>query len=228
VVPGGTGEGRADLGLLQRVVRRSEEVAEEDAALEQALSDLDESKAFWLRQPASAAEAQHLAALGTALARQPTRAQPDLAAEPLDSSEACERACDRALAVEDEGGRPAGARVCERCSRAALEDGLWLVALPGHAEPHRAHRARSLRDPLDGVRDRTVLRDQAAGTAAQEHGCAGGDPEHDEHDRRAAAAQPGDDEPQGVQEGPQPVHAAVRSTRSAATDSTPSRRPTSS
>jgi hypothetical protein len=71
VVAGGAGDRRAHLRVGERVVRRSEEVAEEDQVVQDRLTDLDDVEPRRVRQPALAAEAQHLAALREARARQP-------------------------------------------------------------------------------------------------------------------------------------------------------------
>lgn len=76
----------------------------------------------------------------------------------------------------------------------ALEHGLRLVALARHAEPDRPDRAGPLRDPLDGLRDRAILRDERACAAAEDDRRTGGDAEHDEDDRGAAPAEPRADE----------------------------------
>ena len=62
VVPGGTRDDGAHLGVLERVVGGGEEVTEEDAVLQHGLAHLDEAQALGSRNPPFAAEAQHLAA----------------------------------------------------------------------------------------------------------------------------------------------------------------------
>ena len=127
------------------------------------------------------------------------------------AAEPGEDAGDRALAEEDEPRRLAVHRVAERRAGAALEERLRLVALPGQAEPDRPHGALALRDPLDRLRDCPVLRDDDARAAAEHDRGAGGDPEHDEEDRRASSTQPRADEPERVEGGAPGAHVSATS-----------------
>ena len=228
VVPSGSRHGGAHLGVEERVVGRGEEVAEEDAVVQHCFPDLDDPQSGWMGQPPLAAQAQHLAAHRRAGMRQTPGPQGHPVPEPLDSAEAREGACNRRLAEEDERGRGSIDGVPERDAGTALERGLRLVALGGNAEPDRPHRAAPFRNPLDGLRDGPILRDERAGAASEDDGRACGDPEHDQDDGGAAPPEPRADETQRIQRRTEAVHAAVRSTRSAVTAASPSRRPTSS
>ena len=193
------GDHRAHLGVCERVVGRREEVAEEDPAAERGGADLDEMQPLRLRQPARAAEPQHLATRGRAGPGQPAAAELDGAAEALDAAEPGKGARDRGLAEEDEGGWLAGSGRRECAPRAPLERGLRLVADPRQPEPHRPHRPRAVRNPLDRLRDGTVLRHGRPGKAAEDDGGTRGDAHDDEEGRAAAAAQPCSREPERVE-----------------------------
>jgi hypothetical protein len=72
VIARGASEGGTDLGGIERVVGRREEVAEQKPVLQSARPDLDQLQPFQLGQPsACAAQAKDLAAIGPALRRQP-------------------------------------------------------------------------------------------------------------------------------------------------------------
>ena len=200
VIAGGACEGRAHLGCGKRVVGRRQEVAEQQPALQGAGPDLDQLQALRLGQPSGGStQAEHLAALGAALRRQPSRAKRHLRAEALDAAEAGKGAPDRALAEEDERARIGGDHVPERGARAALEDGLRLGALGGNAEPDGPHRPRAVRDPLDRLRDGAILGDEGARPAADDDRGAGRDAEDDEDDRPTPVAEPRANQPERVE-----------------------------
>ena len=228
VVAGRAGERRADLCLGERVVGRGQEVAEEDAVVEYRLPHLDEVQAVRMRQPTLAAKPQNLTALRRARARQPARPQRHPAVEVLDAAEPREGAGDGGLAEEDKRGRPCDSDRRKRVASPRVELRVRLLTQPREAEPDRADRALAVRDPLHRLRDGAVLRDKRSRAAADDDGGAGCDPEHDENDGRAAAAQPSADEAERIESGAEAPHAVERRTRSAATASRPSRRPTSS
>ena len=191
-------DGRADLRVLEGVVRGREEVAREHPRGQRRLADLDEPKPVGLRQPALAPQPEHLAALRPALARQTAGADVHPAAEPLDAAEARELPRDRRLAEEDDGGAGRQVDVRQRSAHARVERGLWLAALTGDAEPDGADRARAVRDALDRLRQRAVLGDRRRDLDADEERRADCDAEDDDEAGAARPAEPPAREPEHV------------------------------
>jgi len=108
VVPIRARKGRSELGVLERVVGRCEEVTEELAGAERRRSDLHDAQTRDVGELPLAAQPQHLAPRRRARTRQATGAEQDMGREPADGSEPDERSAEGRLADEDDRHRLTG------------------------------------------------------------------------------------------------------------------------
>ena len=162
VVPGGTGDDGAHLGVLERVVGGGEEVAEEDAVLSTA------SPTSTRRRPSgrgirpsprrrSTSQRARVHGCGSRPERRVTRSRncstpPRPAKEPRSSSRGRGRARSRPR-------RPRRSAALARRSRAGSASSLC----GRQPEPDRPDRAATVRDPLHRLGDRPVLGNDDAG-----------------------------------------------------------------
>ena len=205
VVAGRAREGRAHLGVGERVVgRRAGSRRRGPGRSAPPRRPRRAAAPARLRQPPLAPQPQHLAALRGA---RRAGSRPDRSVTQFRSPSTPPRPANAPAIVVSRKRTSEVARPAPACSSAARarrsSDRLRLVALSRDAEPDRPDRAAPLRDPLDRLRDRAILRDERARAAAEDDRRAGGDPEHDEDDRSAAPAEPRADEPERVEHGPE-------------------------
>ena len=163
-------KGRSEFRVLERVVGRCEEVAEELAGAERRRSDLHDAQARYVGELPLAPQPQHLAPLGRARAGQATGAEQDVGCEPVDRSEADERSAERRLADEDDRHGLACRKLRQRRTRLPVENAPRLVAARRDAEPGGAHRARRRGEALDVLCHAAVLRDGGADEDPGQHG----------------------------------------------------------
>ena len=188
VVRRGAPESRSDLGILERVVGWGEEVAEELPRAQGRGPDLHDPQAGHVGEPARAAQAEHLAAIRPAGARQPAASQHDVRPEAVDGREPDEGPADRALADERDCRRVARRQGRERIARGPVETAPVVGRPRRNAEPHRTDSPRRRREPVDVLRDRAVLRDRRPREDQREHRRRCRDPER--RNERAAFPAP--------------------------------------
>ena len=136
VVTPGFAQRGSDLGIGSRVVGRLEEVAEELARVERCRPDLDQPQAGCVRERARAAQAQDLAALRGAAAREPARAQRDVLRQSVHRGQARRsgpRRCSR-------GREGAASARRDRCPRARSGPSGRARRGPRPARPGRRTR----------------------------------------------------------------------------------------
>ena len=171
-----------------RSVRRAQEVAVQLRRAKRAGSDLHEAQARRIRQPAATTEPQHLAASGRTRAREATRTQDDVRADPVDPRDPDEPAGHGAFAEEHEWRGTVEPEPGECVLDVTIEHGEPLARVTGDPEPHGSNRPRRRGDALDRLRGRAIGRDRDARQHAGEHRRRHREAEH--RDRRAAVASP--------------------------------------
>ena len=196
---------RRQLAIFERVVGGRQEVAEELARAERRRSDLHEPQPGRVRQRAGAAQEQHLAAGGRAFTREASARQVDVRRETLHAGERDEMPCDGALAEEHDGRRSGKADAFELRPHGCVDRGIGLRSTDRDAEPHRPHRARRRRDPVDRLRDAPVLRDLRPGEHADQHRRPDRDPDSGEERSGRAAAHSAEGETDDVEGRPHAV-----------------------
>jgi hypothetical protein len=187
-----------DEGRLAEVLRR-DRVAEQRRRAEAALADGHEPQAWHVRDRPAAPDDQDLAVLRPAHPRQAARAQVHPAAEVVDRGEAEQRAAELVLPVERGAGRGLRERAGELPPHGPVEGrvGRDLAADAEPVDADRAHLGGQLRDL---TRHLAVLGGRRPGQHGREHRRRGREPEHDEHERLAAPAQPYARQPAGKPE----------------------------
>ena len=125
-----------------------------------------------------AADLEHLAACRRARARQPSRGDPNPAAEPVHGADVDETPADVRLPVQHHrDGLPAEPLERRTCDSVERSPGRLV-----RAEPDRLHRPVGRRERRDGPGEAPVLHHLRAREHACEHGCACGDAGNDEQD----------------------------------------------
>ena len=177
VVPRRFGERGRELGVGERVVGRSQEVAEELARAKCRRPDLDDPQPRGIREAAAASEPEHLAALGSTRARESPRAEENVRTEPVDGGKTHERSRDRALPDERDPRRTGSREPLELRGRGHVEPLPRLFRPRRHAEPGRTHGARVGGEALHVLRDAAILGDRPADEHARQHRGGRSDPE---------------------------------------------------
>ena len=165
-----------------------EKVPVELARAQRSCADLDDPKARGARQRSAAAQAEHLAPVGRARARQTTRSQDHVLVHAVDRRDADEPSRHGALAEQDQGRRSVEPEAGERLVDGTIERGESFARIARDAEPHRPHRTLRSRDALDRLRRRAIARDGDA----REDSCENSrrDREPEDGDERSAVAAP--------------------------------------
>ena len=184
---------------------RGDRVAEERRRDDVPFADRHEPQAGLVGDAPTAADDEHLAARGSAPAREPAGADAHPAPEVVDGAEPEERAAELALAVERGRRRRAARHAAENAAHVAVQGGVRR-SLPAHAEPRHMDRAGVGRDRAQLLADVPVLRGNGTRVDDRQHRCRRRDAGADEQRALAPAEQAHSGQPEGKTKPPKPGH----------------------